>query len=398
MKVKKPVTGSLVVRGGYYHTLINAYVNGKRKVISRTTGLPEKNNYRRALKILEERKKEYDESGVAGMLAMEEKQQVSSTLLSDYMVKVVARKKNDISPVTFNGYNRMIDSRIRQFFDPHNVTVTSLTPGIMEEFLDWLAEQGCNSSTQQRYYQLVGSTLKHAVKHDHIERSPLEKVDRPKKAKFQASYYTPDESAKLLEAAKDDLLYIPILMALFYGLRRSEVIGLQWSSIDFDTDVIHIDHKAYTDKTRGQYKTVISQDMKTDTSRRTLPLIPYVKEELLKHKARQEEYRKTFKSSYSHKWQDCVCVTPTGNLISPEYVTQHFGILLKEHKLRHIRFHDLRHSCASLLVAQGVPMKQVQLWLGHSNYSTTADIYSHLSTDTLQESAQCIGGILTPTT
>lgn len=79
MKAKKPVTGSLVDRGGYYHTLINAYVNGKRKVISRTTGLPVKNNYRRALNVLEARKKEYDESGLSGMLTMEERQRNASS-------------------------------------------------------------------------------------------------------------------------------------------------------------------------------------------------------------------------------------------------------------------------------------------------------------------------------
>ena len=396
MKVQKPVSGSLVVRGGYYHTLINAYVNGKRKVISRTTGLPEKNNYRRALKILEDRKKEYDEHGLAGMLSLEERNAAASTLLSDYMIAWIARKKNDISPVTFTGYNNMVNGRIRRFFDPRHITVANLTPAIMEDFLEWMTEEGCNSSTLQRYYQVIGGALKYAVKRDHIPRSPLEKVDRPKTAKFQASYYSPDESAKLLELAKTDVCYIPILLGMFYGLRRSEALGLQWSSIDFDANVIHIDHKAYTDKKRGRRKVIISSEMKTDTSRRTLPLIPFVREELLRHKARQEEYRKSFRGSYSRDWLDCVCVNPTGNIIDPDYLTAHFGQFLTEHGLRKIRFHDLRHSCASLLVAQGVPMKQIQLWLGHSNYSTTADVYSHLSTDALQESALCIGQLLAP--
>jgi len=141
MKVTKPVTGSLVERGGYYHTLINAYVNGKRKIISRTTGLPVKNNYRRALKILEDRKQEYDESGLSGMLTMEERRRNTSLLLSEYMSKFVERKKDKISPVTYEGYTNMIKGRIRRFFDPLGVTIGSLTPQLIEDFLNTVARR-----------------------------------------------------------------------------------------------------------------------------------------------------------------------------------------------------------------------------------------------------------------
>jgi ParB/RepB/Spo0J family partition protein len=146
---------------------------------------------------------------------------------------------------------------------------------------------------------------------------------------------------------------------------------------------------------KGKAQVFITDVMKTDASKRTLPLIPQVREELLKHKARQEEYRRSFGRSYCKEWTGCVCVDPTGNILSPDFVTRHFGLLLTEHGLRHIRFHDLRHTCASLLVAQGVPMKQIQLWLGHSTYSTTADIYSHLSTAAMAEPADCIADLLT---
>lgn len=395
MKVKKPVTGSLVERGGYYHTLINAYVNGQRKVISRTTGLPVKNNYRRALKILEERKQEYDESGLSGMLTMEERQRNTSVLLSEYMLKFVERKKDKISPVTYDGYANMVKGRIRHFFDPLGVTISSLTPQLIEDFLDTIADDGCNSSTQQRYYQIIGACLKNAVRKDHIDKNPIEKVDRPKRAKFTASYYTRDEALHLLECVRDETCYIPILLGLFYGMRRSEATGLQWSSVDFENNQIHIDHKAYVQSIKGKTQVVITDVMKTDASKRTLPLIPQVREELLKHKKKQEEYRRAFGRSYCREWKDCVCVDPSGNILSPDFVTSHFGQLLTKYGLRKIRFHDLRHTCASLLVAQGVPMKQIQLWLGHSTFSTTADIYSHLSTAAMDEPASCMAGLLT---
>jgi integrase len=135
--------------------------------------------------------------------------------------------------------------------------------------------------------------------------------------------------------------------------------------------------------------------MKTDASRRTLPLIPQVREALLEHKAKQEECRKTFRGHYNKAWSNCVCVTPTGDIISPDAVTDGFSTLVKNHNLKKVTYHGLRHSCASMLVANGVPMKQIQLWLGHSNSSTTADIRSHLSASAMDEPANCIANLLT---
>ena len=88
--------------------------------------------------------------------------------------------------------------------------------------------------------------------------------------------------------------------------------------------------------------------------------------------------KKVMRSAYSKEYTDYVCVDALGKLYDPDFVTGHFGQLLKKHNLKKIRFHDLRHSCASVLLAQGVPMKQIQEWLGHSDFSTTANIYAHL--------------------
>jgi integrase len=109
---------------------------------------------------------------------------------------------------------------------------------------------------------------------------------------------------------------------------------------------------------------------------------------------RQEEHRGLFRNEYSKDRNGYVCVDALGNILRPRYVSAHFSFLLKKHGLRHIRFHDLRHSCASMLAAAGVPMKQIQLWLGHSNFSTTADIYAHLDYKAQEQSAQAIQQIL----
>jgi integrase len=134
--------------------------------------------------------------------------------------------------------------------------------------------------------------------------------------------------------------------------------------------------------------------MKTESSRRTLPLLPDVEEILLKHKAKQEAYQKQFRRGYSRKYLNMICVNQLGELLKPNYITARFPEVLKKYGLRSIRFHDLRHTCASLLVGQNINMKVIQIWLGHSNMSTTADIYSHLDSNAKSEAGRAIDGLL----
>ena len=209
-----------------------------------------------------------------------------------------------------------------------------------------------------------------------------------------ANFYSKDEVQQLLEVSQDDPLHLCILITAYYGLRRSEVLGLKWSSIDFERKSMTINHKVTEQRVNGKYVPVVSDVMKNKTSCRTLPLIPAVEEELLKQKEKQQLYRKLFKKSYSTEYLDFVCTDQEGKLLRPNFVTEHFEWLLRQYGLPHIRFHDLRHSCASLMVMNGVSMKQVQEWLGHSTFSTTADIYAHLDYKSKEGSAGVIAGLL----
>lgn len=369
--------------------------NGVRKPISRTTGLPVKNNQRKAQKILEDRKREYDEMGLAGMLSFEERERRASMPLVEYMRYVVDRKRN-IQPTTRSGYLQLINGRISSFFTPKHTTISSLTPAMIEDFIESMAEDGLANTTQNDYLRVLNNCLRYALKKEHITKNPMDKVDRPRKGKSKAQFYSKDEAEQLLECAKGEVIYIPVMLALIYGLRRSEVCGLLWSSIDWENNRIHIDHKAYRDTSKQDSPLVISDVMKTESSRRTLPMIPFVREELEKHREQQEYYRKMFRSGYNNKWLDCVCVTQVGDIIMPGKLSTHFSALLKKNDLRHIRFHDLRHSCASLLVANGIPIKMVQIYLRHSNYSTTADVYAHLTPEALDSTAACMENLLGP--
>ena len=203
-------------------------------------------------------------------------------------------------------------------------------------------------------------------------------------------FYNENELNELFEKSKDDPLNLMIRVASYYGLGRSEVLGLKWDAFDFDNKTITIKHTVTIGKINGKRQIYSKDRIKNKSSYRTLPLIDDIANRLLEFKEQQEYFKKAFGKSYHKKDKDYVFVKPDGKLVRPDYVSEHFKILLNNLGLRHIRFHDLRHSCASLLLAKGIPMKAIQEWLGHSNFSTTANIYAHLDSNSKQLSAQVI--------
>ena len=177
-------------------------------------------------------------------------------------------------------------------------------------------------------------------------------------------------------------------------MRRSEVVGLKWSAIDFTNKSILINHTV-TQITQNHSKKLLLKDKtKTKSSTRTLPLVPAVGSYLLELKEKQKQNQIICGNSYNKNYLDYICVDEAGNLLNPDYVSHAFTKLLKKNKLRLIRFHDLRHSCASLLLSEGINMKQIQVWLGHSNYNTTANIYTHLDTSSMNNPADIISNSL----
>ena len=199
---------------------------------------------------------------------------------------------------------------------------------------------------------------------------------------------------KLFEATKDDMLALLIQMTAFYGFRRSEVLGLRWDAFDFERNTVTVRHILTQVEVDGKSTIVTADRAKTKSSVRSLPLVADFKEKLLERLRQQEENKRVCGNCYNMKYDGYVFVDPMGNIIKPDTVTGHFSALLKQNNLRHIRFHDLRHSCASLLLANDVPMKQIQEWLGHSDISTTANIYSHLDYRSKLTSASVIDGVL----
>lgn len=149
------------------------------------------------------------------------------------------------------------------------------------------------------------------------------------------------------------------------------------------------------DLTDGKSEIVCADRAKTKSSLRSLPLVSNIREKLLALREQQKENRRVCGNCYSKKYDGYVFVDAMGNIFNPRSVTANFSKLLEQNGLRHIRFHDLRHSCASLLLANDVPLKQIQEWLGHSDIGTTANIYSHLDYKSKITSANVMDNILT---
>ena len=176
----------------------------------------------------------------------------------------------------------------------------------------------------------------------------------------------------MLRIAKGTNAETAVMLASYYGLRRSEICGLKWDAIDFEHKTIEIKSTAV------RVTTVIREDnTKSDSSHRILTLIPEVEQHLKELQAKQAEdkefYGNTYiETAYVLRWDN-------GEPYLPDYISSQFAKLLKDNNMPHIRFHDLRHSFASALLAEGVSMKAVQELLGHSDFSTTANIYSHVT-------------------
>ena len=364
------VAGHLREKSGYYYAVLN-YTDslGKRKTKWISTGLTVKGNKKRAEAILMDARRNFNPE--------EPKVMNGDILFADYMEKWLDIIKSSVAVPTYASYSTTVKKIVAPYFREKEVTLKNLTAKDIQEF--YLRElERVSASSVIHYHANIHKALKYAVKIDLIDVNPADKVERPKKDRYVGSFYDADEVNALFEAAKGSKLELPILFGAFYGLRRSEAIGLKWDAIDFDQNTITIRHTVTSCDLDGKRILVAADTTKTKSSMRTLPLVPFMRERLLALKEEQQENRRLCGRSYIKDYLEYVCVNEIGDLIKPHYVTESFPKLLKANGMRHIRYHDLRHSCASLLLANGVPMKQIQEWLGHSDFSTTANIYAHL--------------------
>lgn len=393
MSAKSTLAASVQSKKDRLYAVIQYKENGKTKYAWRALGLPIGTSKPKVNKAFREVVNQFEIH-----LAEEEERKSrpqNEIPLFEYMSTWLDKVAKTIQISTYTSYRFMIYGKIKRYFDIRpEITVGSLKVKDIEAFYDSLYDEGVTGNTVIHYHAVLRKAFQQAFKDELIDTNPFDRIDRPKKDKFQGNNYSEEELLALLNLAKDDTIYPAIMLAGCMGLRRSEALGMRWSRIDFENKTVLLDTKIVEYKENGKAVIEAVEEMKNKSSRRTLIIPEQVLEMLVELKEKQALYRKIFKSSYSREYDDYVCVNQLGELLKPSYVTTHFHDLLESLGLRKIRFHDLRHTFASLMINNNVELIKVSSFLGHSDISTTANIYAHLDKSSKQISANVMTSIL----
>lgn len=383
-------------RGTWHIVLVYRTPDGSRKQKWINTNLPIRGNNRKAKKLMDEAFLKWkpllepdseinlDEATKVPARTSDKKHAAESEtriLFSDYLLEWLDSRRNRVQITTFGGYQQDIKIGIAPYFDKKKIYVDDVTDAVISDFYRYKRRNGVSENTLLHYQTIMNQALRKAAREKLIAINPyllMDKDQKPKHIRYVPVTYDERDLKKLFSAMKDDPLALLIIMDVTYGLRRSELLGLKWSAIDFKQKTIHICFKVTEATVDGKSIYVMNEMMKNKTSNRTLPLVESIAEELLLQKHRQFQNKKLFGRSYDSQYHDFVFVNDFGQLYKPDYVTRHFQSILQKNNLKVIRFHDLRHTCATMLCRQKVSLQEIQIWLGHSKYQTTADIYTHL--------------------
>ena len=383
------VAGHLQEKNGMFYVVLNYRdENGKRKTPWISTNLPVKGNKKRAENFMMDVRRNFVPPNVQ-RIEEREAMQKGDILFTDFLLKWLRVAKSTVKLTTYASYEMMATRIIIPYFETLNIKLKELTTEDIQEFYSAQLER-VSANTVIHYHAVIHRALKYAVKIKTIQSNPAANVERLRKEKFIGSFYDKKEINTLFDIIQGHPLEVAIKLAAFYGLRREEIIGLKWTAIDFENNTLTIQHTVTECNLDGKHIEVASDTAKTDSSLRTMPLVTNFREMLLAKKEKQEHYRKLCGRSYCKEYLDYIFVNEMGERWKPRYLSDGFKRILEQNGLRRIRFHDLRHTCASLLLANNVPMKKIQEWLGHSDFSTTANIYAHLDFQSKISSAEAM--------
>lgn len=318
-------------------------------------------------------------------------------LFTHFLEDWLQMMQTTVKVTTYAGYAKSIRKRIIPYFDknyPHLRLAEVTAKHIQDYYTHEMLENKLSSNTIKHRHANIHKALQYAYTNDLIHENPANKVTLPRIEKYIGNYYNATQLDQMFELFKDDPAEFGVITASFYGLRRSEIVGLKWDAIDFERKTITIRHTVTEITMDGKMELIISDSTKTQSSYRTLPLVAPFEKILLRMRQEQEQNQRLCGKSYCQDYLGYIYVNEMGELIKPGYLTSHFPKVLEKNHMPKLRFHDLRHSCASLLFAQGISLKEIQAWLGHSTIATTANIYTHLDERSKMNSANAILSIL----
>jgi len=253
-----------------------------------------------------------------------------------------------------------------------HIPLQKLTPQHIQAFYTKKLDEGLSTGTVKCFHAILHGALEQAVRWNLVGRNVSDLVTSPTLKRHEMQTLTPEQAQRLLEAARGRRLEALLTVALTTGMRRGELLGLHWQDIDFTEGCIHVRRSV---RRLGKIGLVASEP-KTQSSKRKIMVPPFVIDVLKQHQERLPAMREHAGTRW--KEQDVVFSNKYGGYMDVAVLSHNFKRLLQRAGLPNIRFHDLRHTTASLLAKLKVHPKIVQEVLGHSNISMTLDIYSHM--------------------
>ena len=253
-----------------------------------------------------------------------------------------------------------------------HIQLQKLAPQHVRALYAQKLKEGLSPTSVNTIHAMLHKALDDAIRWNLLVRNVCDAVSPPRRERYEICPLTLEQAQQFLTAARGHSLEALFVLALSTGMRRGELLGLKWQDINFQARMLQV-RRIFTRALGNRY---IEAEPKTEKSRRSIILPPLAIEILTQHRVRQLEA----KLNAGEFWQDqdLVFCTSIGTPLNPSKVVDRFKTLLKRAKLPTMRFHDLRHSAATILLSMGIHPKVVQELLGHNQISMTMDIYSHV--------------------
>lgn len=306
------------------------------------------------------------------------------TKMADYLQMWKELRKSEVAETTYDGYHTYIDRHLMPYFKELNLNIQDITAGHIFDYINYLSNDGGRKDNKvggqsntsiRKIISILRQVFEYAVLYGDIRVNPAKQIPLPKsksKKDERQVFLTAEDAQKMLDAFRNEEVGPIVFVTLYYGLRKSEALGLRWQAVDFEANTMTINHTVVSN---GH---IIAKDStKTYSSRRTFELLPDVRDLLVKLKEQQEDYKRRLGSGYH--MNDYIFKNANGMPYRPDSLTRSFKRALARHGLPQMRYHDLRHSTASILVDKGWNINDIKEWLGHADISTTANIYAHIS-------------------
>ena len=292
--------------------------------------------------------------------------------------------KTNCSERTLDGYEAIVENHVIPALG--HILLKQLIPQAIQAYYGKACEK-LSARTVHHQHRVLSEALKYAVRQGYLGRNPCELVDPPRPQKKAMGTLTPDELESLLETASDNQFYPVIYTAVSTGLRRAELLALRWRDIDFDSESILVSRTLHKGHGMTEFK-----EPKTEHSRRRVSMTPKLTAFLKEYEAERE-------SLFLHlgrlpRPDDLVFANVEGKPVDPGVLSHNFARIVKRAGLENVRFHDLRHTFASLMLLRGAKPKVISEALGHSSVAFTMDVYSHIIEGMQQDAMALLDGVL----